>query len=162
MSNRVKATPVWPSVAVIELMPSGRLIIRPKPGRELKLSNQATLHRQRGGSFIIEAFSKWLSVSQAAALLGVSKDSVLRLCDFCGQNKQPFLISRRPTPMRIEVLLQSVIRHSVKTQSNPRFWDSCKWGLRHSADLASNDCRPGRVKSSGLMSSAKAVAEKLI
>lgn len=112
-------------VAEILQTPGGTLIIRSKPGHEIKLSLAAITRRQADGSFVLEPLGTWITIGEAARLMGVSEPSVLRLQDLTKPDGSPLVEFRRPTPFRVQVLLSSVLDHLQQARDS-EFWSSCK------------------------------------
>jgi hypothetical protein len=112
-------------VAEILQTPGGTLIIRTKNGHDLKLSLAAVTRRQADGSFTLEPLGTWITVGEAARIMGVHECSVLRLQDLIRPDGSPVVQFRRPTAFRVQVLLSSLLDH-LENAKDPEFWPSCK------------------------------------
>lgn len=112
-------------VAEILQTPGGTLILRPKPGQTLNLSLAAITRQQCDGAWTLEPLGTWISVNEAARLMGVNESSVFRLQDLTKPDGSPVIIFRRPTPFRVQVLLSSVLDHLDQAR-DAEYWATCK------------------------------------
>lgn len=112
-------------VAEIFQTPGGTLVIRPKYGQKLQLSLACVTREQCEGSWLLEPLGTWITVGEAARLMGIHECSVLRLQDLTKEDGSPVIQFRRPSPFRVQVLLSSILEH-LEQAKDSEFWASCK------------------------------------
>lgn len=108
-------------VAEIYQTPAGTLVIRPRPGLLLPFSDAAETRRQADQSWTIEPLGEWISVEQAARILGLHVTTVRRLRDRLGPDGRPVLLFRQPSPAHVQIHLGSLLAHLASSE-DPEFW----------------------------------------
>ena len=74
-----KKTPVKiEMVADVAQTPGGDLVIRPRPGRSLKLNRVAETIRQADGAYRLKPHGEWIGMSQAMTILDFPYNTLLR------------------------------------------------------------------------------------
>src|SRR5258708_32749430 len=129
-----KKTPVKTEiVAEVAQMPGGDLVIRPRPGRSLKLNRVAETIHQADGTHRLKPHGEWVGMTQAMKILDFPYNTLLRAV------KSRALAAYRKTPGRWAVSVDSVMDLKRRSREEPEFWEEFKSG-------GENAPRPGKKK----------------
>lgn len=112
-------------VGELHQTPSGSLVLRPRAPRGLPKLRFATLRPQVDGSLALTPLPEQITLKMAAEILRLSHDSVYNLTRTYLSDGNPVLSSTRPSPGRMLVGLESVLRHKDQC-ADPEYWAGCK------------------------------------
>jgi hypothetical protein len=104
-------------VADLMQTPGGDLVIRPRPGRSLKLSRVADTIRQPDGSHRLTPHAEWIAMDQAMKILDMPYTTLRRAVE------SEAIAAYRKSPFRWAISLESVMELKRRTQIEPEFWE---------------------------------------
>jgi hypothetical protein len=123
-----KKTPVnIEMVADVAQTPGGDLVIRPRPGRNLKLNRVAETIRQADGAYRLKPHGEWIGMSQAMTILDFPYNTLLRAM------KSRALAAYKKSPGRWAVSLESVMDFKRRTREEPEFWEGFNPAAKNAA-----------------------------
>src|SRR5258708_282411 len=121
-------------VAEVTQTPAGELVIRPQPGRSLKLNRVAETIHQADGAYRLKPHGEWVGITQAMKILDFPYSTLLRAV------QSRTLAAYRKTPGRWAVSLDSVMELKRRTREEPEFWEEFE-------SSGKNAARPVKINS---------------
>lgn len=108
------------TVAEIVQIEGGALVIRPRSGCKLKLTNFAKMAVQIDGSFLITPLDQQIEMTDAMRILGVPYTTLRRIIEL------EVIKAFKRSPGRWGLSLASVLEHKEKAEKDPEYWDNLK------------------------------------